>query len=159
MPLTVNCHSPPMPSLFSKQVGSSPSSRQHLMEASPLTPAPTIATLRTMTQSGVWKETSRHTYFYRRKLAIQGKCKGHASCKSQECCISWYFPIPVTVPRCLYLSILVVKLAKQQCSLWRVWVLCISHCYQAFWLFPPPRMFTLLTVTEQHTSINYETEA
>lgn len=42
--LTVNLHSPPRSSLLSKQVGSSPSSRQHLMEARPLTPAPTIAT-------------------------------------------------------------------------------------------------------------------
>lgn len=43
-PLTVNLHSPPRSSLLSKHVGSSPSSRQHLMEARPLTPAPTIAT-------------------------------------------------------------------------------------------------------------------
>ena len=43
-PLTVNLHSPPRSSLLSKQVGSSPSSRQHLMEARPLTPAPTVAT-------------------------------------------------------------------------------------------------------------------
>lgn len=43
-PLTVNLHRPPRSSLLSKQVGSRPSSRQHLMEARPLTPAPTIAT-------------------------------------------------------------------------------------------------------------------
>lgn len=42
--LTVNLHSPPRSSLLSKQVGSSPSSRQHLTDARPLTPAPTIAT-------------------------------------------------------------------------------------------------------------------
>lgn len=42
--LTVNLHSPPRSSLLSKQVGFSPSSRQHLMEARPVAPAPTIAT-------------------------------------------------------------------------------------------------------------------
>lgn len=44
-PLTVNLQRPPRSSLLSKQVGSRPSSRQHLMEARPPTPAPTIATV------------------------------------------------------------------------------------------------------------------
>lgn len=41
---TLNCHSPPMSSVLSKQVGSSPSSTQHFREIRPLTPAPIIAT-------------------------------------------------------------------------------------------------------------------
>lgn len=45
VPLTENFHRPPTSLLLSKQVGSSPSSRQHRMEAKPLTPAPTMATL------------------------------------------------------------------------------------------------------------------
>lgn len=45
MPLTENFHRPPTSSLLSKQVGSSPSSRQHRMAAKPLTPAPTMATV------------------------------------------------------------------------------------------------------------------
>ena len=45
VPLTENFHKPPISSLFSKQVGSSPSSRQLLMVAKPLTPAPMMATL------------------------------------------------------------------------------------------------------------------
>ena len=48
VPLTENFHSPPTSSPFSKQVGSSPSSRQFLMEARPLMPAPMMATFFTM---------------------------------------------------------------------------------------------------------------
>lgn len=43
--LTENFQRPPTSLLLSKQVGSSPSSRQLLMEARPLMPAPTMATL------------------------------------------------------------------------------------------------------------------
>lgn len=39
-----NFHNPPMLEHFSKQTGSSPSSKQHLMETKPLTPAPIMAT-------------------------------------------------------------------------------------------------------------------
>lgn len=45
VPLTENFQRPPTSLLLSKQVGSSSSSRQHRMEAKPLTPAPTMATL------------------------------------------------------------------------------------------------------------------
>lgn len=41
---TLNLHSPPISSVLSKQVGSSPSSTQHFREISPLTPAPITAT-------------------------------------------------------------------------------------------------------------------
>lgn len=44
-PLTENFHRPPTSLLLSKQMGSIPSSRQHLIAAKPLTPAPTMATL------------------------------------------------------------------------------------------------------------------
>lgn len=50
--LTVKRHSPPMSSLLSKHVGSSPSSRQHLVATSPLDPAPMTATRRTMVSYG-----------------------------------------------------------------------------------------------------------
>lgn len=41
---TLNLHSPPISSVLSKQVGSSPSSTQHFREIRPLTPAPITAT-------------------------------------------------------------------------------------------------------------------
>lgn len=51
---TANFHSPPMSSLLSKQVGSRSSSKQHLIEDRPLTPAPITATFLTMVCS-VWR--------------------------------------------------------------------------------------------------------
>lgn len=42
---TWNLQSPPMSSVLSKQTGSRPSSRQHLIDVSPLTPAPITAIL------------------------------------------------------------------------------------------------------------------
>ena len=41
---TLHLHSPPLSSLLSKHTGSSPSSRQHLMQARPEQPAPITAT-------------------------------------------------------------------------------------------------------------------
>lgn len=54
--LTENFHRPPISSLLSKHVGSSPSSRQLLMAARPLTPAPMMATFLFM---GAWGEVQR----------------------------------------------------------------------------------------------------
>lgn len=57
VPLTENFHRPPTSLLLSKQVGSSPSSRQHRMEAKPLTPAPMMATLfRMVSCRKAWRE-------------------------------------------------------------------------------------------------------
>ena len=47
---TLNLHRPPMSSLLLKQTGSSPSSRQHLIQARPELPPPTIATRRVILQ-------------------------------------------------------------------------------------------------------------
>lgn len=50
--LTWNLQSPPMSSVLSKQTGSKPSSRQHLIDVSPLTPAPITAILLWVMVSG-----------------------------------------------------------------------------------------------------------
>ena len=55
---TVNFHSPPMSLLLSKQMGSRCSSKQHLMEDRPLTPAPITATRLAMVCSE-WYRLSR----------------------------------------------------------------------------------------------------
>lgn len=51
---TANFHSPPKSLLLSKQVGSRSSSKQHLIEDRPLTPAPITATFLAMVHS-VWR--------------------------------------------------------------------------------------------------------
>lgn len=57
---TANFHSPPKSLLLSKQVGSRPSSKQHLMDDRPLIPAPITATFLAMVCS-VW--TSRKVLY------------------------------------------------------------------------------------------------
>ena len=59
---TVNFHSPPMSLLLSKQMGSRSSSKQHLMEDRPLTPAPITATRLAMVCS-VWYRLSRASLY------------------------------------------------------------------------------------------------